>query len=613
MKEKIFSLLKKEFHLPAFDSLRGSRFDFMLQEFPKKEELKTATKTFSRKEKFVFFAFVGIFAISSTYVLWILNENYMVEIPVKGGEIIEGVADVPRFINPLLATGEADRDLSTLIYSGLLRATERGYINDLAENFEISEDGLTYIFTIKEDAVWHDGKPVISDDIEFTINKAKDPVLRSPKRANWEGVSVERIDEKNIKFTLKQAFQPFLENLTMGILPKHKWNDIDSNSFVHSEMNIRAIGSGPYKIKKLSRQQTTGIPDSIELVPFKEFTLGEPKISKIIFKFYPNQEKLYEAYKDGMIKSMNAISPKVVSEILKKDSAVILSDLPRILAVFYNQSESKVLADKKVREALDTAIDKKNIIDDVLWGYGSPVDSPIPPGSLGFTPVRDEIGNSNNSTTTTASTSVLRIEKAREILLKNGWKPNEEDGIMEKNISKTEKIRLEFSLSTIDFTELKRASEIIKETWEKVGASVNLKIYEKGGLDRDVIEPRKYDALFFGQIVGRDLDLFSFWHSSQRKNPGVNISLYTNSKVDKLLEGMKTEKDRSNKVKSIEIIKDEIKKDIPATFIYSPKFIYVTPSNIKNIRIIPPTTGSDRFLNIHEWHINTERIWKIFL
>jgi len=336
-------------------------------------------------------------------------------------------------------------------------------------------------------------------------------------------------------------------------------------------------------------------------------------INRITLKFYPNQEKLYEAYKKGDVLSISAISPNVALEIKKKNDVIATSDLPRVLAVFFNENESKVLADKKVREALDLAIDKKQIIDTALSGFGNEINGPVPKGSIGFIPYEGISIPENVATGTPTTTPEYRIFKAKEILEKNGWKPNKDTGILEKKLSSKETIGMEIDLSTIDVLELKQASEIIKNTWEKLGAKVNLKIYERGDLDKNVIEPRKYQALFFGQVVGRGLDLFSFWHSSQRKSPGVNISSYTNATTDKILEDLRKEQNIDNKIELIKKFEKEIYKDTPASFIYSPNFLYLVPSDIKNIKIVPPLTSSDRFLNIHEWYIKTERVWSIFL
>ncbi|OHA93661.1 MAG: hypothetical protein A2W58_02350 [Candidatus Zambryskibacteria bacterium RIFCSPHIGHO2_02_38_10.5] len=146
-----------------------------------------------------------------------------------------------------------------------------------------------------------------------------------------------------------------------------------------------------------------------------------------------------------------------------------------------------------------------------------------------------------------------------------------------------------------------------------MGADVEVKIFEIGDLNQNIIRPRKYDALLFGEIVGRDLDLYPFWHSSQRVDPGLNIALYTNIKANKLLENIRKETDETLQKKYFDAFKKEIKNDVPAVFTYSPYFIYLIPKKIHNVTLGTLTTPSERFSNIFEWYIETNHVWKIFI
>ena len=135
-----------------------------------------------------------------------------------------------------------------LTYSGLLRPDNKGrLINDLAEKYSISEDGLVYTFILKPNIFWQDGTLIAADDIVFTIEKIKDPAIKSPKRAGWEGVSAEKIDAQTVKFTLKKPYAPFLENTTIGILPSHIWGNMSSDEIASSEMNAKPTGSDRMK------------------------------------------------------------------------------------------------------------------------------------------------------------------------------------------------------------------------------------------------------------------------------------------------------------------------------------------------------------------------------
>lgn len=565
-------------------------------DLPSPEEIFLIVKNLSQKERKLFFALLVIFIISAGVFLYKINDRISVVVPDRGGSLKEGIVGTPRFINPLLAISDADRDMTALIYSGLMRPDNKGGLMlDMAEKYEISEDGLEYTFTLKPDLEWHDGKSITSDDIIFTVEQAKDPLLKSPKRAGWEGVSIERIGDRTVKFILEKPYTPFLENTVMGILPSHLWKTSSCELMTFSEFNTNPVGSGPYKIDSIDKD-SSGIVEAYNLKSNKKFALGQPYIKKIAMKFYPSEEKLLEAYKNGEVGSISGITPQSLEEIKKENSALKIFSLPRIFGVFFNQNSAEVLSKKEIREALNLATDKKKIIGEALKGLGAEIDSPIPPGVLGA--VKNE--------------EIFSLEKARELLTKNGWKLNQESGIMEKKINK-QILKLEFSLSTSDVPELKQAAEIIKSMWEQLGARVEIKTFEIGDLNQNVIRPRKYDALLFGEVVGRDPDPFVFWHSSQRNDPGLNIALYANISADKLLERARTVSDEEERKEIYEDFQNEIRKDIPAVFLYSPYFVYIMPDSIKGLENLQSViTSSERFSQIHKWFIQTDKKWKIF-
>lgn len=560
-------------------------------------EIVLILRNFSLKEKIVFFSLAIIFAASFLSLLWKINNIFLIEIPASGGALTEGAIGTPRFINPVLAMSDADRDMTNLIYSGLLRPDNKGnLIPDLAEKFEISRDSLSYTFFLKQNLVWHDGKPITSDDIIFTIQQAKDPNIKSPRRASWEGVEVEKLGDLSVRFSLEKPYVPFLENATIGILPKHIWKEAMSDQMSFSEFNIKPVGSGPYKIKKINKN-SSGIITSYEMVSNKNFALGKPHIKNLILRFYPSEKDLLNAYLKGSIDSISAIAPQSAEKIKRNSSNLKTLSLPRVFGVFFNQNNAPIFSKKEIRSGLNLATDKKRIIDEVFQGFGTKIDYPIPPGTFGALPPEEEI---------------FSPEKARALLLKNGWTFDEKEKIWEKK-NKGDILRLEFSLATSDTPDLKQTAELLKSMWEAVGIKVKIKIFEIGDLNQNIIRPRKYDALLFGEVVGRDSDPFAFWHSSQRNDPGLNIALYTNIKVDKLLEQARTISDEDERREKYEEFQREVVKDAPAIFLFSPKFIYLLPNYLKGTEEMESITApSERFSQIYKWHIKTDKIWKIF-
>ena len=596
------------------------KFLSFIKEFriPKKHELRNALNSFSQKEFYIFAAILITATISMFLVLNRLNNKFLVDVPVSGGSITEGIIGMPTLVNPVLAVSDADKDMVSLIYSGLMRRDANGnFINDLASSNSVSTDGLIYTFVLKDNVTFHDGKKITTDDIIFTVNKIKDSTIKSPKRTAWEGITVEKADDKTVIFKLKQPYISFLDNMTIGILPSHIWKNIEDSQFNISSFNIKAVGSGPYKFSSVTKNKD-GIPEKYVLKRFTNFALGVPHIKNITIVSYANEKELLGAILNGSIDQASGISP-VNAESLKNNSRIIhTAATPRILGIFYNSLNNKIFADANVIKAFNYALNKQEIVDKVLYGYGTTVESPVPLTIIPNNEIRD--------------TSTDFVQKANDLLEKSGW-TMKEDGVRSKGgtttVTKTRKvgkktitekvkvnngplIPLSFSLTTGDSKELRYATEIIKAEFEKIGAKVDIqKVYEMGPLNQ-VIRDREYEALFFGQIINQESHLYSFWHSSQRKAPGLNISMYNNAKVDKILEESQKTMDQDTRISKYKDLVLEFNKDLPALLIYSPQFLYVTSSDLNNININNLINPSDRFASVYEWYANKDHVWKIF-
>ena len=578
---------------------------------PTKQEIKKILASFSKKEWLVFFIFNLVLLISFIGILQNINQSLMVKIPMKGGSISEGIIGTPRFINPILAISDADRDLVALIYSGLMRKNSDGsFIPDLAEKYEISKDGLTYTFTLKDNIYFHNGNKISTDDVLFTVNAVKDPVIKSPKKSNWDGVNAEKIDAKTIKFTLKQPYASFLENTTLGIMPIDIWHDslIELNN-----ANTNPVGSGPYLVNKVNKQ-TGGIINYYDLTAYKKFILGKPYIKNITLHFYPNENDLVQALENKEVDAISSITPANAELLKEKNYRIKSAVLPRIFGLFFNQNQNQIFTNKTVLKAINEIIDKKRIVQQLLLNYGIVIDGPIPPFM-------------NQNQKISAIDTISRREKIKNIedtLTKDGWKKNA-DGLLEKNIlekkstknkntvsKKDNKMILTFSISTGNTKELAETAQIIKENLAEIGIKVDIKTFDIGNLNQSVIRPRKYDALLFGEIINQASELFAFWHSSQRKDPGLNVSLYTNTKVDKILEDAFITNDKNILTKKYLEFEEEIRKDTPAIFLYSPDYIYVVSQNLKGLSMGHVVSPSDRFSNVYTWYTETDNVWKIF-
>lgn len=521
---------------------------------------------------------------------------------MRGGSVSEGILGTPRFVNPVLASSDADRDLVSLVYGGLLRKTPEGnLIPDLAERYEVSEDGLTYTFILRDKIYFHDGTPVTANDVLFTIQSAKDPVIKSPRKASWDGVSIETLDDRTIVFTLKQPYSSFLENTTLGIMPSHIW---DGSPIELNEANMQPIGTGPFMVRKLSKQ-SSGIIDKFELEAFDKFPLGRPYLNSIVLRFYQSEEDLVAAVANGSVDQASSISPEEAGTLGDSGHSIESLLLPRVFGLFFNQNQNQVFTNKSIVKAIDTVIDKEAIVNVVLHGYGATIDDPLPP----TTPEYYTLSGNHSKT------REERLTEAESVLSKDGW-AKDENGLLSKTTTDKNKKKtteyVNFSISTGNATELAEAAEMIAVELRSLGMTVEVKTFEVGNLNQIVIRPRKYDALFFGQIINHESDLFAFWHSSQRKDPGLNVAMYTNAKVDKILEDAFVATKPEDRVKKYAEFENEIRKDMPAVFVYSPSFIYVVSKDLQGFTLDHITFPADRFLSSYLWYTKVDKVWNMF-
>lgn len=519
-------------------------------------------------------------------------------VPDVAGEYTEALVGEPQFINPLLAgVNDADRDIAALVYSGLLRYDTRGaLVPDLADRYEISGDGKEYLFFLKNNVIWHDGKPFDADDVLFTFGALTDPDYGSPLRASWQGVTVEKKDAWTVRITLENSRAQFLDKLTIGILPRHIWGAINPKNVGLADANMKPIGTGPFRFAKYVKDKYGGIT-SYTLDANPQFYRGMPYIGHVTFYFFSYPEEALAAYKNGSVLGVSYIDAHNKQSAERSNAHVYEINIPKYFSVFFNQSKNKALADLQVRTALTLATDKNTLVTTIFQNTAIPIDSPILPWLIGY----------NGS----AKTYPYSVEEAKNLLEKAGWKDKNQNGVREKIIgSDKEPTQLEFTLITSDFPDLVRAGEVLIQQWGSIGAKVNLENYNVDELKQSIIKPRKYDALLFGEVLAQNPDPYIYWHSSQKKELGLNLALYTNKTADNALVAARDAATTQEEERQLALFQDAVAQDVPAIFLFSPKYLYPVHSRVKGIGIENISTPSWRFAEIEKWYLKTKRVSK---
>lgn len=529
----------------------------------------------------------------ASFVVWIgsFYFNSTKAVPRIGGEYVEGIVGQPLYINPLLSqTSEADADLVQLIFSGLFKYDKNGLVvNDLAESYVISEDQREYTISLKKGIVWHDGEMLNAEDALFTFKILQDPAYKSPLRQGLQGVEVSLVDDYTIKFTLKNAYIGFLDGLTTGLLPKHIWENIAPEKFALAENNLHPIGAGQYVFSNFQKN-TDGNILTLQLAANKNHYAGSPYISKIIFNFYPGDEELIAAYNKKEVMGMGSIPPEKNANIKNAKSTNIHElTMPSYFAVFFNQTKNVALADDNVRNALNLSVNRQEIIDKILYGKGTPLASPFLAGMEGY---KD-------------ADTKLHLEAANKILDEAGWALDENE-----NLRKKDNQTLSFELVTADYPELNQTAEILKKQWEKVGAKVTVKVLTVSDLLQNYIRTREYDSILNGQSVRFKPELYDFWHSSQKRDPGLNLSLFDNKDADGLLEDLRQQTDQAKRIENYQKFQDILVKENPAVFLYSRYYLYPTTNGVQGMDVTSINNSAQRFVDVNKWYVKTKRILK---
>jgi peptide/nickel transport system substrate-binding protein len=593
-------------------------YSLTASKIPRREQFKYLFSFFNPRERIIFKIAILILLASLAYLTIGFYNNNLITLPKSGGVYREGSASYPQSINPLYASArDIDSDLARLIYSSLFSYDETGRLrSDLVESWQSSADGKEYSFKLRENVKWHNGNILTIEDVVFTFNLIKNPDFRSPLRTSLSGINIEKIDDFNFRLILAEPYADLLHLLTFGIMPRFAWESVIAEAAIISELNLKAIGSGPYQFDSLVKSKG-GEMKEYHLVVNSDYYGPKPYINKIVFKFFPDYNQVLRALNSNEIEGASYLPEDLLSDVLARHSLNFhYLKLPQINSIFFNQVKSDFLKDIKVRQALNYAIDRETLFDEVLSLGGFRVDGPIlsPDFAKDF---GQEIYN-------------LDLEKARELLREAGFKnivSTEADFVAEElsaEIEAINKYSQEKNLNKIDSWWLSENNQILQfrflvslnaknelvsllqKNWEDFG----VRIFVEQVSNEDVLNKlseNDFDLLFYGQAVDMDPDIAAFWHSSQIGDGSFNITSYKNKEVDSLLIEARQATNFDERFQKYDKVQQIIIADLPAIFLYSPSYIYIQDKKVRGFSVSFISSPSDRFANINNWYLSTKK------
>lgn len=520
--------------------------------------------------------------------------------PVTGGVHSEALIGEIIRLNPILDfSNQPDRDIDRLIYHGLLHFDSRGIpVPDLAATWSISADATLYTFTLHEDAVWHDGEPVTSDDIVYTYSKLQDDNYPGPEDIHelWNQVNIIRLDDRRVQFQLPEPFAPFLDYLSVGLLPDHLLRGVSAGDLIDHPFNLDPIGTGPFRLDQfiLEDNQITGV----SLVAFDEFYGQQPFLERIEFILFENGQDALKAYNNGEVKGIGYLGDSILDEALSLPSMNVHSArLPRLGLIFLNlqNPEKEFLSEKTIRRALAIAINRQWIIDHVFLGQAVQSIGPIMPGTWAFAEGLKALP--------------FDPDEAAQILESEGWElpagaspgTPEYQRVKDEEILSLELVHLEDDTNT-------QIAELVKRYWEAIAIKVELVPVSSDSLLNDFLQPRDFQAVLTELDLGSypDPDPYPLWHDSQTET-GQNYSGFSDRNTSIWLEQARTTPDRGRRSELYTSFQYRFQDQVPSILMYYPIYNYGIDAQLQGVSVGPLFNPSDRFNTVFDWYLVARR------
>ena len=517
--------------------------------------------------------------------------------PEQGGVYTEGLVGSLGRLNPLLDwNNPADRDVNRLLFSGLVRFDEHGLPRaDLAESWGVTPDGTVYNFAIRPNAVWHDGQPVTADDILFTIELMKSAGSFYPQDVKdlWGNILVEKLNDKNIKFTLFEPFVPFMDYLSFGVLPKHLLGSIPPEQMPNADFNIQPVGSGPYKFDHLiidNNGQITGVVLTVSTNYYGTL----PYIEQVVFRYYPTSAAALDAYRQGEVLSVSRIAADVLNSALEEPNLSFYTSLqPQMSFVLFNlkNPETAFLQNAKVRRALMLALNRPYIVNSLLQGQAVVSNGPILPGSWAYYDGTERFDYNPD-----AATELLKAEGY--VIPASGGDVRAKDGVA-----------LAFLMMHPDDELHTRIAQIIQKEWAMIGVRVDLQPLSYERLVVEALASRAYQSALVDIKFARtpDPDPYPFWHQAESTG-GQNYSQWDNRAASEYLEQARVTADYSLRTRLYRNFQVVFSKELPALPLYVPVSSYGVDVQVQGAQVASLLYDpSDRLGTFASWYLLTRR------
>ncbi|HEX6387171.1 MAG TPA: peptide ABC transporter substrate-binding protein [Anaerolineae bacterium] len=509
-------------------------------------------------------------------------------VPAAGGTLSEGIVGAPQHLNPLLSDNfPVDRELVNLIFDGLVRYDKTGRLTPaLAQNWTVSEDGLTVRFTLRQGITWHDGEPLTAEDVVFTYRLLQDEAFPGPAalKTLWQSVTINQIDDATVEFVLTEPYAPFLGATTRGILPAHHLQGVTAAALVDAPFNQAPVGTGPFMVNPGQDWRRT---HTLRLSPNPAYWRQGTPIATLELRFYPDEAALVQAFAAGEIQAINQVSPVMLPDVAEMpDVRLFTSAAPRYTSLLFNLSASgsPAVQNVEMRRALAYALDRQALVDDVLSGQALPLEGPYLPTNWAYNPAMLTLYDSQPVTATT-------LLESAGWLLPEGQTVRQREGLV-----------LNLRLLALDKPTHRAVAQAIAGQWAGLGIGTELILVPALAELRQMLLDRAFDVALVDVRPPGDPDLYDFW-SQEAIVRGQNYAGWNNRRASEALEA-------ARQVWSVEARRpyyDTFLRlydgDLPALTLYQHVYTYGLSQEVNRAEIGRVEHPRDRYETLPQWFL----------
>lgn len=504
----------------------------------------------------------------------------------------EGIADSVQRLNPLLISTQAERDISSLIFEGLVEINEFGEpVPDLALDWTASRDGYEYVMQLRQDVLWQDGLPFNANDVIFTYNLLAEPDFPMSEISQfWQTVEIEQLGSDLIRFRLAQPLASFPSLLTTGILPEHALRGTSATQLINHPFNLSPIGTGAYQLESLrsSNGQQIEVID-LRLAPtYRQRSEGQSgyEMSRLRFRLFNTFDEALGALVSGDIDGLASQSMNQRPRLLEIGNTDVFTQIaPSVTMLIFNWDEeegTQFFSDLRVRNALQLSINRSNPVETTLINRAIVADSPLRPDSWAY--------NSAFSYPQPDPVRALELLDSANIIV-----PEDSD---------IGDFRFRFSILTEDTPELVAIAQNIANQWSQFNLDVRVE-----AVASEIYQARlatgDFDSAIVDYAQGADPDIFAYWHADQVEN-GLNYGAVSNSRVSEILERGRLSVSNLARVDIYQDFQVQFVNQVIAIPLYHPLYTYAVSTDIGGVQLGFINSQEDRFRNLQAWSIRTE-------